>query len=53
MLYEYAWQKDTTAEPCTLCPEDIFEKVELRKGQRLSAAQAKRCADYYPDYEFD
>ena len=53
MLYEYGWERNKAAESCTLCLDDIFEKVDFRKGQRLSSAQASRCSDYYPDYDFD
>ena len=53
MLYEYAWHVDARQESTQLCLDDLFEKVDLRKGNRLSSAQSRRCAAYYPDYEFD
>ena len=47
-LYEYAWKKnDEMADTNQFCIEDVFEKVQFRKGLKLTKSQCGRVLEFY------
>ena len=47
-MYEYAWKKnDEMTDTNQFCIEDVFEKVQFRKGLKLTKGQCGRVLEFY------